>query len=134
MTISHALGFPVMVNSSHQVNLVRGEDFKRAMDVYAGVTGSNYAEVTRKLLELGINDQAGQVPARAGSSDMDVGGYSKRRAEGHALMGLPPIPKEHLSNCPEMPNKRLLDAFPFEERPSWAAKLIDKRQVMPWNS
>ena len=59
MTISHALGFPVMVNSSHQVNLVRDEDFKRAMDVYAGVTGANYAEVTRKLLDLGINDQAG---------------------------------------------------------------------------
>ena len=74
------------------------------------------------------------MPARADSSDMDVGGYGKRRADGHALMGLAPIPEEHLKNGPEMPSKRLLDAFPYEEKPSWAAKLIDKRQVMPWNS
>ena len=52
-------------------------------------------------------------PLKEDSHAMVVGGYGKRRADGHALMGLPPIPEEHLNNGPEMPGKRLLDAFPF---------------------
>ena len=67
MTISHGHGFPILVNSGHAIQPVSDEDFKKAMDVYAGVTGHNYAEVTRKLLELGINDQAGRIPGRVDS-------------------------------------------------------------------
>ena len=53
--MNHRKGMSVLVADGMLVNTLPVEDFKMAMDAYAGVSSANLAEVTAKLLEAGIN-------------------------------------------------------------------------------
>ena len=53
--MNHKKGMSILVANGMFVNVLPVEDFKTAMDAYAGVNSDNLEEVTTKLLEAGIN-------------------------------------------------------------------------------
>jgi hypothetical protein len=57
--MNHKKGMSILVSSGMLVNTLPVEDFKMAMDSYAGVDGTNVEEVAQKLMDAGINPHAG---------------------------------------------------------------------------
>jgi hypothetical protein len=61
----------ILVATGMLVNTLPQEDFKMAMDAYAGIDGTNIESVTAKLLEAGINPYSG-VMSSAEREAMDT--------------------------------------------------------------
>lgn len=57
--MNHKKGMSVLIADGMLVNTLPLEDFRTAMDAYAGVNSANLTEVTSKLLDAGINEYSG---------------------------------------------------------------------------
>ena len=61
--MNHKKGMSILVESGMLVNTIPKDEFKAAMDAYAGVNAQNLEEVTKKLLDMGINEYSGVMSA-----------------------------------------------------------------------
>lgn len=78
--MNHDVGQHILVPDGTLVHPIPKEDFKKVMNLYAGITAENYAEVAAKLTELGISEGQGKL-LKSAVQPMDTRAHGKRAAE-----------------------------------------------------